>query len=96
MKGKMFEMVSNNCTVSNSSASATDYLKPFLPVAVEHGVRDMPHAMMLLVRTSVLPRALYACQVWGPDMLQLHHAASPVYSLSCCPFASMFWGCVAA
>jgi hypothetical protein len=31
----------------------------------------MPHAMMLLVRTFVLPRALYACQVWGPDMLQL-------------------------
>jgi hypothetical protein len=27
--------------------------------------------MMLLVRTFVLPRALYACQVWGPDMLQL-------------------------
>jgi hypothetical protein len=25
--------------------------------------------MMLLVRTFVLPRALYACQVWGPDTL---------------------------
>jgi hypothetical protein len=42
-----------------------------LPVAIEHGVRDMPHAKMLLVRTFVLPRALYACQVWGPVMLQL-------------------------
>jgi hypothetical protein len=42
-----------------------------LPVAIEHGVRDMPHAMMLPVHTFVLPRALYACQVWGPDMLQL-------------------------
>jgi hypothetical protein len=42
-----------------------------LPIAIEHGVRDMPHAMKLLVRTFVLPRALYACQVWGPDMLQL-------------------------
>jgi hypothetical protein len=42
-----------------------------LPVAIEHGVRDMPHAMMLLVRTYVLPRAIYACQVWGPDLLQL-------------------------
>jgi hypothetical protein len=41
------------------------------PVATEHGVRDMPQAMMLLVRTFVLPRALYACQVWGTDMLQL-------------------------
>jgi hypothetical protein len=41
-----------------------------LPVAIEHGVRDMQHAMMLLVCTFVLPRALYACQVWGPDMLQ--------------------------
>jgi hypothetical protein len=28
-----------------------------LPVAIEQGVRDMPHAMMLLVRTFVLPRA---------------------------------------
>jgi hypothetical protein len=42
-----------------------------LPVAIEHGMREMPHAMMLLVRTFVLSRALYACQVWGPDMLQL-------------------------
>jgi hypothetical protein len=31
----------------------------------------MPHAVMLLVRTFVLPRALYACQFRGPDMLQL-------------------------
>jgi hypothetical protein len=36
-----------------------------------HLVRDMPHAIMLLVRTYVLPRALCASQVWGPDMLQL-------------------------
>jgi hypothetical protein len=34
-----------------------------LLVAIEHGVRDMPHAMMLLVHTFVLPRALYACHV---------------------------------
>jgi hypothetical protein len=34
-----------------------------LPVAIEHGVRGMLHAMMLLVRTFVLPSALYACQV---------------------------------
>jgi hypothetical protein len=25
-----------------------------LPVAIEHGVRDMPHAIMLLVRTFVM------------------------------------------
>jgi hypothetical protein len=42
-----------------------------LPVAIEHGVRDMPHAMTMLVRTFVLPRAQYACYYWGPDMLQL-------------------------
>jgi hypothetical protein len=41
-----------------------------LPVAFEHGVRDMPHAMMLLVCSFVLPRTLHACQGWGPDMLQ--------------------------
>jgi hypothetical protein len=34
-----------------------------LPVAIEHGVRDMHNAMMLLVRTFALPRALYACHV---------------------------------
>jgi hypothetical protein len=54
-----------------------------LPVVIEHGVHDMPHAMImmmlhqLLVRTFVLLRALYACQVWGPDVLQLS---------SCCQF----------
>jgi hypothetical protein len=37
--------------------------RQFLPVAIEHGVRDMPHALMLLVRAFVLPRALHACQV---------------------------------
>jgi hypothetical protein len=30
-----------------------------VPVAIEHGVRDMPHAVMLLVRTFVLPREAY-------------------------------------
>jgi hypothetical protein len=29
------------------------------------------HAMMPLVRNFALPRAMYACQVWIPDMLQL-------------------------
>jgi hypothetical protein len=48
-----------------------------LPVAIEHGVRDMPHAMMLLVCTFVLPRALYACQVKGPDLLQLSPCDQP-------------------
>jgi hypothetical protein len=42
-----------------------------LPVVIEYGVRDMPYAMMLMVSTFVLPRTLYACHVWGPDMLQL-------------------------
>jgi hypothetical protein len=36
-----------------------------LPVAIEHGMRDMKHATMLLVHTFVLPRALYARHVWG-------------------------------
>jgi hypothetical protein len=64
-----------------------------LPVAIEHGVLYIPHAMMLLARTFVLPKALNACQVWGPDMLQLSPAANLADSLSCCPFASVFWGC---
>jgi hypothetical protein len=42
-----------------------------LPVAIEHGVRDIPHAMMLVVRTFVLSKALYACQVKNSDTLQL-------------------------
>jgi hypothetical protein len=89
-----------NRTVSTSRRMCGSMLaawRQVLPVAIEHGVRDMPHAMMLLVRTFVLPRALYACQVRGPDVLQLSPCgqSSPAHSLSCCPIASMFWGCVA-
>jgi hypothetical protein len=36
-----------------------------------HGLHDRPQAMLLLVRTFVVPRTLYACHIWGPDMLQL-------------------------
>jgi hypothetical protein len=49
-----------------------------LPIAIECGMRDMPQVMMLLVRTFVLPSALCACQVWGPDMLAAAFALRPV------------------
>jgi hypothetical protein len=64
-----------------------------LPVAIEHGVHGMPHAMMLLVRTFVLP--CMSAKFGVLTCCSFHHAARPAYSLSCCPFASMFWGCVA-
>jgi hypothetical protein len=66
-----------------------------LPVAIEHGVRDMPHAIMLLVRTFVLPRALYACQVWGPDMLQLSPSSLQSELLSICKHVLGLRGSVA-
>jgi hypothetical protein len=66
-----------------------------LPVAIEQGMRDMPHVTMLLALTYAVPKAQYTCQVRGPDMLQFNFAASPACNLSCCPFASRFWGCVA-
>jgi hypothetical protein len=37
--------------------------------AQEHGLRNMPHAMLHLVQTYVLPAALFGSQVWGPDLL---------------------------
>jgi hypothetical protein len=38
-------------------------------VAVNAGVRYMPHAMVLLVRPYVFQCAMYASQVWGTDLL---------------------------
>jgi hypothetical protein len=35
----------------------------------KHGLRNMPHAMLHLVQTYVLPAALYGSQIWGPDLL---------------------------
>jgi hypothetical protein len=36
-----------------------------LPVAIEHGVRDVPHAMMLLVRTYCLAWSAICLPVLG-------------------------------
>jgi hypothetical protein len=67
-----------------------------LPVAIKHGVRDMPHAMTLLVRVHLSCLGPYKHAKFGvPTCCTFHRAASPTYSLSCYPFASMFWGCVA-
>jgi hypothetical protein len=33
------------------------------------GIRDMPHIMLFLIQTFVLPGALYGAQVWGSDLL---------------------------
>jgi hypothetical protein len=60
-------VVSTRCMSGNMLAA----WRQVLPLAIEHVLRDMPHAMMLLVRAFVLPRALYACIVWGPYMLLL-------------------------
>jgi hypothetical protein len=35
------------------------------------GLQLVSHAIMLLVLIFVLPRVLFACQVWVPDMRQL-------------------------
>ncbi len=37
--------------------------------AKARGVATMPHVMLCLVQTYVLPRALFGCQLWGPDMV---------------------------
>jgi hypothetical protein len=39
------------------------------PVAVNTGIRYMPHAMVLLVKTYVFQHTMYASQVWGTDLL---------------------------
>jgi hypothetical protein len=37
--------------------------------AKARGVATMPHVVLCLVQTYVLPRALFGCQLWGPDMV---------------------------
>jgi len=43
--------------------------RELVPVAVNAGVRYMPRAMVLLVKTYVFQRAMYASQVLGADLL---------------------------
>jgi hypothetical protein len=62
---------------------------------INHGVRDKPHAMMLLVSAFVLLGALNACQVWGPDMLQVSPCGQSSLQSDLLSIASMFWSCVA-
>jgi hypothetical protein len=69
-----------------------------LPVAIEHGVRDMPYVMMLLFCTFVLSKGSYACQGWGLDMLQLSPCGqSSLQSelLSICKHVLRFHGSIA-
>jgi hypothetical protein len=86
-----------NETVSISFASRRMFgsMLAALPVAIEHGVRDMPHAMMLLVRSFVLPRALNACQVWGSDMLQLLSCGQPSIQSELLSMCKHVLGCMA-
>ena len=50
-------------------------------LARTHGIQDNPFAMCHLIRAFVLPHAMYACQVWGPEFLtQQHVLKSPVQS----------------
>jgi hypothetical protein len=44
-------------------------LRELVPVAINAGVRYMPHAMVLLVETYVFQQAMFASQVWGVDLL---------------------------
>jgi hypothetical protein len=66
-----------------------------LPVAIKHGLSDMPRAMMMLVRTFVRVGPCMPAKFGILTCCSFKLVASPAYSLSCCPFASMFWGCVA-
>jgi hypothetical protein len=43
--------------------------RELVPVAINAGVRYMPHAMVLLVKTYVFQHATFASQVWGVDLL---------------------------
>jgi hypothetical protein len=37
--------------------------------AKSRGIAGMPHVMLRLLQTYVLPRALFGCQLWGPDLV---------------------------
>ena len=45
--------------------------KEVLNIVRRFGVREVPHAMLFLIQTFVLPRALYSSQVWGVDFLNI-------------------------
>jgi hypothetical protein len=47
--------------------------------AHEHELRHMPHAMLHLVQTYVLPAALCGSQVWGPDLLSMRSLSPPLF-----------------
>jgi hypothetical protein len=45
--------------------------RDLVPIALNAGMRDLRHAMTVLVKTYVTQKAMYASQVWGPDVLHL-------------------------
>jgi hypothetical protein len=45
--------------------------RDMVPIILNAGVRNLPHAMAVLVKTYVTQKAMYASQVWGPDDLHL-------------------------
>ncbi len=52
--------------------------------ALEQGLRRMPHAMLHLVQTYVLPAALFSSQVWGPDLLSMRSLYTSPLQQSLC------------
>jgi hypothetical protein len=42
--------------------------------AKRRGVAGMPNVMLRLLQTYVLPRALFGCQLWGPDLVAMGDA----------------------
>jgi hypothetical protein len=54
----------------------------------------MPHVMILLVRTYGSLGPYMPAKFEVLPCCNFHLPTSPAYSLSCRPFAGMFWGCV--
>jgi hypothetical protein len=55
--------------------------RDLVPIALNAGVRDLPHAMTVLVETFMTQKAVYASQVW----VQMYCTCPRVVSQYCSP-----------
>jgi hypothetical protein len=52
----------------------------------------LPHAMTVLVKTYVTQKAMYASQVWGPDVLHLFPCGKSILQSELAAIFKRVWG----
>jgi hypothetical protein len=61
--------------------------------AVKKGVAHMPHVVLNLIQTYVLPSAMINCQVWGPNVLGKTFCGPMTYNEQCFQCSRDSWEC---